>query len=279
MYKFTISIAVYSLIYGGFSLICLGLAFKIILDFISTKELKLIPIISFYGQTSIAKYMPGNVMHYVNRHMAAHNVKVNQINMGLASLFEVTVISITAIFYILLSNSLDLTDIKKIYTLIPIENSPLLVIGIGAVIAIILVIFVIKKTIIKHLKLVSKRHTLRAFVRCFTLYSAHFLLSSIILILIIQFLLPSQLPNFSNYLTIGSTYIFSWLIGFIIIGSPGGLGVRESAIILLLSPRFGLEASTMAAIIMRIVTLLGDITMFTISIILNNYKYGPTRAS
>ena len=53
-------------------------------------------------------------------------------------------------------------------------------------------------------------------------------------------------------------YAAAWLLGFLMPGSPAGLGVRELVLLLGLTPLFGAQAATAAAALLRLVTTLGD---------------------
>lgn len=56
------------------------------------------------------------------------------------------------------------------------------------------------------------------------------------------------------------TLLFSsaWVVGYVIPGAPGGLGVREAMMILLLTPLVGAAVASGLAVSMRLTTLLGD---------------------
>jgi uncharacterized membrane protein YbhN (UPF0104 family) len=50
----------------------------------------------------------------------------------------------------------------------------------------------------------------------------------------------------------------AWLCGFVVPGAPGGLGIREAVLTLLLTPLTGADTALLAALAFRAVTLLGD---------------------
>lgn len=59
---------------------------------------------------------------------------------------------------------------------------------------------------------------------------------------------------------IGIAYLIAWLAGFVIPGAPGGIGVREGVLVLLLAGHPGGEAAGLAlGIGMRAVTTFGDV--------------------
>lgn len=56
------------------------------------------------------------------------------------------------------------------------------------------------------------------------------------------------------------TLLFSsaWVVGYVVPGAPGGMGVREAMMVLLLTPLTGAAVATGLAVSMRLTSLLGD---------------------
>lgn len=60
----------------------------------------------------------------------------------------------------------------------------------------------------------------------------------------------------------GAVFLVSWLVGFVVPGAPGGIGIREATIVLLLGPVVG-EADALAfSFLMRVIAVLGDAVLF-----------------
>jgi len=64
------------------------------------------------------------------------------------------------------------------------------------------------------------------------------------------------------------TCLFSvaWLAGYLVPGAPGGLGVREAMMVLLLSPVLGAGAAVGLGVTLRITTTLGDAVAFLLGV-------------
>ena len=62
-----------------------------------------------------------------------------------------------------------------------------------------------------------------------------------------------------------SSYPVSWLAGYVIPGASAGIGVREAAIMLMLSTAVLPQEATLIAILMRVVTLLGDLLFYLLA--------------
>ena len=71
-------------------------------------------------------------------------------------------------------------------------------------------------------------------------------------------LLP-LLDNKIPLLYVSGTFVLAWMAGFLVIGSPGGLGVREAALIILLQHQIGIDSSGALAVLSRIISTLGDL--------------------
>lgn len=66
----------------------------------------------------------------------------------------------------------------------------------------------------------------------------------------------------TDYLYLTATFSFSWLLGFVAIGAPAGLGVREGTMALMLGGTGQNDAVLVLIAAVRIATLLGDALCF-----------------
>jgi hypothetical protein len=57
-------------------------------------------------------------------------------------------------------------------------------------------------------------------------------------------------------------YTAAWFIGYITPGAPGGVGVREAALVVLLGPSLGEATALSVAAGLRLLTMLGDLLLF-----------------
>ena len=64
-----------------------------------------------------------------------------------------------------------------------------------------------------------------------------------------------------------AVFAVSWLIGFTVILVPGGLGVREGVLALLLTPCLGEDLSAVVAVMARVVWWMATATIFLIGVI------------
>jgi uncharacterized membrane protein YbhN (UPF0104 family) len=92
--------------------------------------------------------------------------------------------------------------------------------------------------------------------RAFMLYCAVYLVVGAGLILQAHCLLPSE--RHENWLLIAA-FSLAWAVGFVTPGAPGGLGVREGLMLLMLAPVYTAASASVLVIALRIATTLGDV--------------------
>jgi uncharacterized membrane protein YbhN (UPF0104 family) len=73
-------------------------------------------------------------------------------------------------------------------------------------------------------------------------------------------------------------FTLSWAVGFFSFVTPGGLGVREGALTLLLKPFFPLYAAAALALLSRIWWLGGEILALVLSVLWERLSRGEDRA-
>jgi uncharacterized membrane protein YbhN (UPF0104 family) len=86
-------------------------------------------------------------------------------------------------------------------------------------------------------------------------------------------------PYHSYWFGVTGIFAAAWLLGFLIPGAPAGLGVREVALSVGLSPIFGAETAVAAAGVLRLVTTLGDGIAFGLGVALKRFDQHRMPAS
>lgn len=69
-----------------------------------------------------------------------------------------------------------------------------------------------------------------------------------------------------NVFELTCLFSIAWLVGYLVPGAPGGLGVREAMMVLLLSPVLGAGAAVGLGVTLRVTTTLGDAVAFVLGI-------------
>ncbi|HKZ10568.1 MAG TPA: lysylphosphatidylglycerol synthase domain-containing protein [Rhodanobacteraceae bacterium] len=92
--------------------------------------------------------------------------------------------------------------------------------------------------------------------QAFVLYCGMYVCMGIGLILLTRCLLPGA-PH--DYWLLTAVFALAWVVGFVTPGAPGGLGVREGLMLLMLAPVYSAATASVLIVALRIATTLGDV--------------------
>jgi hypothetical protein len=222
--------------------ILLGIyAWHIMLQNYASKQFSVITSYYYFSKTEIAKYLPGNIFHFIGRQALASKVGISQIQMGKISLlFSLLLLAATVLASTLFS----------IFT----QGIPSYIIWLmvlGSIITIIAILL-----------------TYKSFPLSTKLQMNLLLILSVSLqgIMLASILLYQQnLFEVGLFLQCTSIYIISWLIGFITPGASGGLGVREGTFVVIVNFLHLPIASEMiifSVLLVRLINILTDMLLY-----------------
>jgi hypothetical protein len=77
-------------------------------------------------------------------------------------------------------------------------------------------------------------------------------------------IVTAMTPSAPGIFFVTGTYAFAWLIGFVVVFAPSGLGIREATLIALLSPQLGTGPATLVAVTLRLANTVGDLLAFSV---------------
>lgn len=211
-----------------------------------------------YCTANIAKYLPGSVFHFVGRQLLGVRAGWGHRAIAQATLLEIAAIVASIALIILAATAFDPSGTLK--NVLPTAwlagaDYQRLVAGAGLVVACFAFMTLARFRLFERLFGVTAMAAARAVAMCavfFCLYMA--------MVVILARCLPAG-PNDLSAMTIGIAYLIAWLTGFIVPGTPGGLGVREAVLVLLLTAT-GEAAGAIALSLgvgMRLVSTLGDV--------------------
>lgn len=69
-----------------------------------------------------------------------------------------------------------------------------------------------------------------------------------------------------SWVTLTVLFTAAWLVGYVVPGAPGGLGVREAMMVLVLTPAVGAGAAVGLGVTVRLATLAGDALSFALGL-------------
>lgn len=212
-----------------------------------------------YGRTQIAKYLPGNVFHFVGRHVAGRQSGFGHIPMVWGALLEaagmVSVAAGIAVIGTVLRLPLDvglssatLAGLAMLALLSPIVLSR----AFGW----------LGRLLDMPIQSRDALEIVTGLLPAYLLYALFFGLSAAILwslSIIIGDAPASVLP------VLVPTLAAAWLAGYLTPGAAAGLGVREAVLTAALAGPLGAADAALLAVSYRGVTLLGDVAFFALS--------------
>jgi len=215
-------------------------AWKLMLGRYAKESVSFLEAFWYFSRTEIAKYLPGNIFHYVGRQAFAARLGLSQKEMAMVSaLFTLSLAAATLLAATILAAASGLFA-GWLLGLLLIATA--LALGAG-------IFFYPSFSITQKL----------AILAILTLSIA---LQGAMLDLVLARFFPIT-PSLAA--AFASIYVLSWLVGFVTPGASGGLGVREGAFIAL-ADRLGLaiESATAAfgVLFVRIVNILTDTILY-----------------
>lgn len=195
---------------------------------------------TIFGVSQIAKYIPGNIFQFAGKQVLAVRYDLNSAAVAKSQFFEVIVLLLSALPFSIYVGVYHFTGLSFLLS----------------VLSFVLIFFII--SIILH-------HFGFCFLISFLHYSLFMFISGVLFFLLMNSSVTIN-NNISTYLFVISSFVAAWLAGFVMPGSPAGLGVRESILILLLFPLFRDQSIVFnVAILIRLVTVIGDLIFFLFS--------------
>jgi uncharacterized membrane protein YbhN (UPF0104 family) len=252
-------------------------AWNMILEFIHKSKIPYRDLLPVYVKANIGKYLPGNVMHFAGRNILAGRLGFKHLDIAFSSVVEVITLIIAACLW---STLLAMNSFTSIISNAVIKMNWWLICTIFAFVLIILVIliwrFIIKGKYLQKYRHFLTRRFLILFCKLFLIYSLTLLIPGVFLAFIFSFLMQSTF-SISKVMIIVSAYTVSWVAGYIVPGAPGGIGVRESILLLLLGQQFSQETAMLAILLHRLTSIAGDIIAFFVQPII--FKISLTKTT
>jgi hypothetical protein len=100
--------------------------------------------------------------------------------------------------------------------------------------------------------------------RAFMLYCAMYIGMGLGLTLLAHFVVPGA-PH--DYWLLIAVLALAWVVGFVTPGAPGGLGVHEGLMLLMLAPIYTAASAGVLVIALRIATTLGDVMILAVGVL------------
>lgn len=217
-----------------------------------------IKLIQAYLKTNIAKYLPGNIGHYVGRIMAAKDLKVSTSAATISVLLEPLLMATAALIVVLLCSQFTL-----------MKSSAVVLIGqiLGLIVAMSVLHPLFLNPIIRfvHRRKGNKSKTVNSSSISLSMNRyplkplfgefGFLLLRACGFIITLYAIAPINLSQFP--LVIGA-FSFAWLLGLVVPGAPGGIGVFEATAIALLGQSFPMALIVSASVLYRLISIIAE---------------------
>lgn len=259
-------LAALALAYAAAAVLLAFAWWRLIATLASGKAVAAAPTMAAYAVSQYGKYLPGNIAHYAIRHAWIRRYGMAHASLGLASILEAALLLLAACALTLLG------DTRGLRALSIIDTRAALALLIAGLISLGFSLHALRRGRLRERFHVPVLPPLSVLVLCAACYGGFFIASAACLYALAQ-ALASPSVSFALLLAAGAA---SWLAGFIVIGAPGGLGVREAAFVALAGPTLGEDRALLLIGLFRIITFAGD-TLFLAAgaAVLRRYRNPP----
>jgi hypothetical protein len=218
--------------------------------------------VAVWGRANLAKYLPGNVFHLAGRQALGGHFGWPQTKTAAATVLElalhVLVPCLIVVCALLLTDAL--ATARRLAWLLPVllgASLVLLLSGLG---------HLLPRWCPKPLRQLVDRcalSDLQALLRA-ALLQAVFLIGMGLMAWFLYSLIERGIKA-DTFPSVLAIMVGSWLVGLITPGAPGGLGVRETTMLLLGAPFLDYGALVMLALLMRAAALFGEGLLFLLA--------------
>lgn len=264
------------MLFGGvvicITVFLLGMAWGQWLNFFSQKRNAMKEIVCVYAKANIGKYLPGNVMHYVERNMFAGNMGISQKKIALSSIFEVAG---QAGIAVVIAFCFSQKQLQESLVNLGVANYAgyFAAAAVAGFVAVAALCYWFRDKLRKLLEGYTWKGFLAAGVKSVSLYAVVLLAGGLILVALYVFM--GGTVSFPVAMQLVAGYIIAWVLGFVVPGAPGGIGVREFVMTLLLGGVVGKELILTLSILHRLVTIVGDFMAYMVRLLFSVTKETP----
>ncbi len=249
-----------SIVYGIYQVLISLAWWKLLCMLCSGRRPSFSTAFRIFMHTQIWKYLPGNIFHFVGRIELMKKQGVPRTETGVSLVYESILLLFSGFF---------LGAIFALRLGIDLESKngfSFFLVGAG-IVGLVVFLWALRRWKPGPLKDLPEMNRDRwvKLVQVVLLYLLFFLLYSCIL--------WSAFSEFNPVLSYGvavTAVCFSWAIGLIVPGAPGGIGVREAAMMLILTQFLPPVESLILTTFMRIVTTIGDGVAFLFSFLVRH---------
>ncbi len=225
-----------------------------------------------YGRSQIAKYLPGNVFHYVGRAALCKQFGVSLKDCGISISIE------TAIMLVVATLVGGTSAIIGGYSIgLPrLEASPMTLLALAVAVFAGYFLLRFRSALESYFAGWSAAFTIGRIGRCVLLNVMAYLLFGLTLYLTLSLLWPAVAAP--TPLDFAGGFALAWVAGFVIPGAPGGLGIREIVLFTIYGPVLGASVAAELFVVVRILTTGADLLVYGLTYALEPTELARTGA-
>jgi hypothetical protein len=257
--------------------VCIGAySWKLILEFVNGAPVATQDVYRVYLNANIAKYLPGNVMHYAGRNYLGSKLGWKNTEMAFSSLLEyIFGFGLTGLIIVLFA-LVGLVNLPQQFELTVDTEVIAKYLGIGFLIVLtaVTLLFLYRYFLVKEQPGVTAKKMsgyagrfftvkfLILFVKMFFITLSCFLINCIFYFYLCHVILDFQIRP-EDFFNANAALSIASYTSILTPGVPGGIGVKESVSVLLLSAYgYPKESLLLSLLVFRITCVLGDVVPF-----------------
>lgn len=265
----------YSVIFSGktalFTVLCILIQTGIIIfmcspwlrltEILSSKKIPYGKALSVYTKSNFLKYVPGNVFQYIGRNQLASDAGISHADVAGATVIDI-VFSMAAPFFL----GLALTG-SGAAKLIRAYGKNFVIAGAAGIAVTALAVIIcfkfrsrLSSATEKYRKIFIKEN-IKRILFTFIYYIFQNGITVLMCMLALKYITGINQPT-QELLMISGVYLFSWIVGFITPGAPGGIGVREAVMMLMCGDMAAQDDIMLFVVVMRVVSTAADALAF-----------------
>lgn len=255
--KNVLYLILFSALYG-IHIFLVGISWKQLLKVTTNVSIPFEEVSLVWCRANLLKYIPGNIFQYVGRNDIAVKKNLSHIEVGFSTVLDVGM----NVLGVLIIGVICYMPGVKIWLN---SYNPSIKINDFKVLSFIIIIFTIliiifrnkfKKVVKKISKIFLPKNIAREMF-CLLYYMFWAVYTGYIFVLVCTKMVGMQLDWRQTIVILGA-FLLSWIVGFIMPGAPGGIGIREAALAILLSNQFEMEMVLLGIVIYRLANIGGD---------------------
>ena len=215
--------------------------------------------------SNLAKYIPGFIWQYGGKFILARKYNVPKKKIVTSIVMEMLLL-----LFVGLGVAISLSPHYSSPQIIGhnIDSELITLVSAGSVIFLLLIPFLLFKILLKNRnREMSAQLKYRRIVYVIVIYVVGWFTLGLVVWLIGRSISPIEVSSYP-FFTLATT--ISFLMGILILFVPGGIGIREGMMVLILKSSFPPSISVLIAVISRLVFTLGEILAYFLFIVLNS---------